>query len=404
MRFCLFLGVFILGFLAEIYAQKPGKTISRKWLCSVKIQDKTIDFTLEEISGTGKTDQYILWNGRERIELNKNTRAGDSLQCPISVFESKLIFPARLTDSFSGFYVIDKNQRLPFNAELIQKNGIGKPGISEQYKGSWNLYFHDGGLPNDSGVLVTQLRGDSIYGTILHEKGDYRFLNGRAGLNAYLQTIDGGHNYRFDFTAKGDSLFGTFIYSPKGTKLFYGIKTKEAKLKNGFESTKIASDERFRFNAKDENGKLINQSFGPIQKKAIVLQILGSWCPNCLDETKFLTAAHSRKPKNVEFLGLAFENKPDLKKAFERINILKNRLNVPYPIFYGGKTNKDSVKAAFPFLPKIFAFPTTVFIKADGTVYKVHSGFSGPATGRFYTGWETEFYEILKEIDPDAKK
>ena len=62
------------------------------------------------------------------------------------------------------------------------------------------------------------------------------------------------------------------------------------------------------------------------------------------------------------------------------------------------------MKAAVPFLPKIFAFPTTVFIKADGTVYKVHSGFSGPATGRFYTGWETEFYEILKEIDPDAKK
>jgi len=403
-RSLLILSLLLLIFQSAAKAQKPIKTISQKWLCSIKIQDKTIDFKLEAKTGKTFPAQYYLWNGKERIDLNKNIKVGDSLHCPISVFESKLIFPIKLTDSFSGFYVNSKNQRLPFEAKIISAAfEISKPRILEQYRGNWNLYFHDGGLPTDSGVLITELKGDSIYGTILTETGDYRFLNGKVGSNAYLQTLDGGHSYRFDYGVKKDSIFGTFIYGPKGTQLFYGIKTKAPKLKDGFESTKVGPYEQFRFTAKDESGNAITQSYLPIQKKAVVLQILGSWCPNCLDETKFLTSVYSQKPKNVEFLGLAFERKPDLRLAYERINVLKTRLKVPYPIFYAGQANKDSAKTAVPFLPKVFAFPTTVFVKADGSIYKVHSGFSGPATGQFYKDWETEFYKILKEIDPDLK-
>ena len=403
MRLLLVLTGFFLMTQVKTNAQKSIKKLPKKWRCIVKIQDKTIDFTLEEKPGKIIPAQYILWNGTEKIDLNKNIKVGDSLYCPISVFESKLIFPIKLSNSFSGFYVNAKNQRLPFEAKLIPvTEGFSKSRIPTKYRGSWKLYFHDGGLPTDSGVLVTQLRGDSIYGTILTETGDYRFLNGRAGEVAYLQTIDGAHTYRFDYEAKNDSLFGSFIYGPKGTQLFYGLKIKEPILKDGFEITKAGSDEKFRFTAKDEEGKIINQSDALVRNKAVVLQILGSWCPNCLDETKFLTSAYAHKPKNVQFLGLAFERKPNLKQAYERINILKSRLKVPYPIFYGGMANKDSAKLAVPFLTKVFAFPTTVFIKSDGSIYKVHSGFTGPATGKFYSDWVSEFNTILKEIAPEG--
>ncbi len=400
--FCLIL-ICLVSLSTESPAQKSTKVSSEKWICKVKIQDKTIDFYLVRKHWKGVSDQFILWNGKEKIDLNKKTEIGDSLNFPISVFESKLIFPRKLTSSFSGFYINSKNQRLPFFAEkVIQRIDYQKAKSAIKIKRNWKIYFHEGGMPTDSGLLVTQQNGDSIYGTILSETGDYRFLNGKVSNNtAYLQTLDGGHSYRFDYEVKNDSLFGTFIYGPKGTQLFYGFKSNVTELQSGFELSKGWIGKKLQFKARDESGNEVNQSLGLLQNKALVIQILGSWCPNCLDETRFLSAAFSQKPKGVEFIGLAFERKPDLKQSFDRINVLRSKLKVPYPIFCGGYANKDSAKLSVPFLTKVFAFPTTVFVKADGTIYKVHSGFSGPATGNIYKDWEFEFNRILNAIDPD---
>jgi thiol-disulfide isomerase/thioredoxin len=400
--FCLIF-ICLVSSTIESQAQKSAKVSAEKWICKVKIQDKTIDFYLVRKHGKGVSDQFILWNGKEKIDLNKKTEIGDSLNFPLSVFESKLVFPRKLTNSFSGFYINSKNQRLPFDAEKVfQSIDFQKAKSAIKIKRNWRIYFHEGGMPTDSGLLVTQQNGDSIYGTILSETGDYRFLNGKISNNAfYLQTLDGGHSYRFDYDIKGDSILGSFIYGPKGISLFYGLKSNETELKSGFEISKGGVGKKLQFRARDESGNEVNQSLGLLQNKALVIQILGSWCPNCLDETRFLSAAFSQKPKGVEFIGLAFERKPDLKQSFDRINVLRSRLKVPYPIFYGGSANKDSAKAAVLFLDRVFAFPTTVFVKADGTIYKVHSGFSGPATGKIYKDWESEFNRILNAIDPD---
>ena len=398
--------LFLFGSFLSLFteAQKSKNLISEKWQCEVKIQDKTIGFELEKLNSKSGVDHYILWNGRERIALNHNKKEGDSLICPISVFESRLIFPVKKGVNFSGFYINAKNQRMPFEARKSPLKNVEAAPLS-QFAGNWKMYFHEGGLPTDSGILITEIKNGKIYGTILNETGDYRFLNGSGtGLSSFfLQTLDGGHSYRFDFELQKDSLTGTFIYGPKGIDLFYGYKTRETNVKNGFEISKVGEGKRFSFKAKDENGNLIDQTFPLIKNKGLVLQILGTWCPNCLDETKFLTEAYAQKPENVEFIGLAFERKPDLKQAFQRINILKSRLKVPYPIFFGGPSSKDSARASVPFLDKVFAFPTTVFIKADGSIYKVHSGFSGPATGKLYDAWKNEFSLLLKEINPGKK-
>ena len=398
--------ILILLWIQSLFAQNKHGGVTKHWLCSVKIQDKTIDFVLSSNSSVTKIPNYILWNGRERIDLYNNKRIGDSLHCPVSVFESKLILPLQPIEKFAGYYITSKNQRLPFSAVQLTttKRTNSNPDLesNQKFKGTWKIYFHQGGLATDSGILITTLKSDSIYGTILTETGDYRYLNGKinAENTAYLQTLDGAHNYRFDIKLVKDSIVGTFIYRPKGTDLFYGIKTQNAIQKSGFEAFKTTGAVKFNFTGSDETGRKINEQHVGFKNKGLVLQILGTWCPNCLDETRFLTEAYANKPKNVEFIGLAFERNPEHKAAFERINVLRAKLKVPYQIYLGGIANKDSAKLVVPFLSKVFAFPTTVFVKADGSILKVHSGFSGPATGKLYTEWKKTFYEILKEITP----
>jgi len=51
-----------------------------------------------------------------------------------------------------------------------------------------------------------------------------------------------------------------------------------------------------------------------------------------------------------------------------------------------------------PQLNGIASFPTTIFIDKKGNVRKVHSGFSGPATGKFYEEFKTEFNALIDEL------
>jgi thiol-disulfide isomerase/thioredoxin len=131
----------------------------------------------------------------------------------------------------------------------------------------------------------------------------------------------------------------------------------------------------------------------------LVVQVLGSWCPNCLDETRFLVEKYTTRPENVEFVGLAFERKSDFAYAKSRIEVVKNKLQVPYPMLIAGISNKDSAAKVLASISRVAAFPTTIFVRADGRVLKVHTGFSGPATGAFYEAWKKEFDLLVAEIN-----
>jgi len=106
----------------------------------------------------------------------------------------------------------------------------------------------------------------------------------------------------------------------------------------------------------------------------------------------------TNKPENVEFVGLAFERKNDLAYAYSRIGVVKSRLKVPYPIFWGGLASKDTASSVLPSITSVLSFPTTIFVKTDGSVLKVHTGFAGPATGTYFARWKEEFADLLKQI------
>jgi len=49
------------------------------------------------------------------------------------------------------------------------------------------------------------------------------------------------------------------------------------------------------------------------------------------------------------------------------------------------------VAASLPALNTFLSFPTTIFIGKDGKVSKIHTGFTGPATGKYYNQFVKEF-------------
>ena len=72
----------------------------------------------------------------------------------------------------------------------------------------------------------------------------------------------------------------------------------------------------------------------------------------------------------------------------------KDKMNIPFELFYGGKANKDTAAARFPMISGISAFPTMIILDKNNNIIRVHTGFDGPATSR-YDLFKKEFEEFI---------
>jgi hypothetical protein len=118
-----------------------------------------------------------------------------------------------------------------------------------------------------------------------------------------------------------------------------------------------------------------------------------------MDETKFLAPWYLKnKEKGIEIIGLAYEKKNDFEYAKKRLTNMKERLNVQYDIAFAGSTDKENTSKSLPMLNKVMAFPTTIFIDKKGKVRKIHTGFSGPGTGKYYEQFVEEFNETVNDL------
>ncbi|MAE47346.1 MAG: alkyl hydroperoxide reductase, partial [Planctomycetes bacterium] len=109
----------------------------------------------------------------------------------------------------------------------------------------------------------------------------------------------------------------------------------------------------------------------------------GTWCPNCTDEAKLLARLSPQyKKRGLQILGIAFEHGDDQKGQLARIQKWKAALQIPYPVILGGSSNKAKASKRFPIIDAVRAYPTTLFLNADGTTEAIHTGFTGPAAGK----------------------
>jgi thiol-disulfide isomerase/thioredoxin len=162
-------------------------------------------------------------------------------------------------------------------------------------------------------------------------------------------------------------------------------------LKEGFD--------KISFSFPDMEHNRISPSDEKYEGKVLILQIFGTWCPNCMDETKFLTQWYNdNHDRGVEILGLAYERKDDFDYASARVKKMKEKLGVPYDFVIAGTNDKEKAAETLPMLNKVIAFPTTIFIGKDGKVKHIRTGFEGPGTGIYYERFKERFNQIMGDL------
>ena len=250
--------------------------------------------------------------------------------------------------------------------------------------------------------LFTQ-KDNNISGTFRKNTGDTRYLSGITfGDSILLSTFDGAHPYLIKAVKKGDTIFGNLHYYSDSITEFWMIEDDDYELANSKSLTKLKDGfQSINFNFKNINGEFISLNDEQFKNKVVVVQILGTWCPNCLDETQFFLSYIEENPsQDLAFVGLSVEAAKTEERAMKRISSMIEKFDIPYPILLAqyGSTDKEIFLEKIPMLENIISYPTTIIIDKSGKVNSIHTGFNGPATGQAFIDYKNEFESEIKGL------
>jgi thiol-disulfide isomerase/thioredoxin len=177
------------------------------------------------------------------------------------------------------------------------------------------------------------------------------------------------------------------------------VRNEQFELTDPFEKTFLSGETSIAFEKPDLTGELYQFPNESTAGKVVILQVLGSWCPNCLDETVFFKQLHEKyADEGLMILALGYEIPDTYEGQRDRLLHYVDKLNVPYQVLVGGKVSKVDTAADFPALNDIFAYPTTIFFNRLGEVVKIHTGFNGPGTGAIYQQYVQETEKLIQKL------
>jgi len=253
------------------------------------------------------------------------------------------------------------------------------------------------------GLGIFSQKGNQVSGTFRKNSGDTRFLSGIvSGDSIYMSTFDGAHPYLIKAVKIGDTIKGNLYYQSNSITKFWMVSDDNYELPNKKELTKLKEGyNTIDFSFKNTKGEMISLSDDEFKNKVNVIQIMGTWCPNCLDETQFfLSYLKENKFEDLSFIALSFEAAKTEEKAMKRVQSLIDRFDIPYPVLLAQYGSTDTKLAAekLPMLDGIRAYPTTILVDKKGNVKSIYTGFDGPATGKAFEDFKNNFNQEILEL------
>lgn len=359
-------------------------------------------------SPAGPVTSAVIRNGSERIELTNVAVDAGRLEIHIDHYASSItavprdggrIWDGTWTRSGRGgkvtrmafFAMADPGYRFgPLNVE----GGAPQAEIS----GRWRATFSQSSEP-----AIGEFRraaDGTVEGTFLTPGGDYRYLAGDfADGRLRLSCFDGSHAYLFDARLQEDgTLAGHFWSGDSWHETWTAQRDDAAQLPDGFsmvQTTGRAELSQLCFRDLEGRERCLAELIG--DGRACVLEIFGSWCPNCLDASRLLDELQDKYAgRGLRVIGLAWEYTGDFQQDAAQVRRYLAHCRTKYPVLYGGPADREEIARKLPFIAGVKAYPTIIFLAADGTVNAIYTGFSGPATGGAYQQLRADFERIIE--------
>lgn len=348
-----------------------------------------------------------LINGDERIKIENlhfgrdRTSAKDTFQMDFSAFNTKI--NAFYEENFiEGNWEVPykENYTIPFLATYGQTHRFIETEQKNTYdfSGKWYVQFEYDD-PDSAYPAIGEFtqNGKDLQGTFKTETGDYRYLSGDAyGDKLRLSVFDGAHAFLFSGSVNQDTIYGEFRSGKHYKCKWRATKnsTSTRFLKDPYEMTKKTTEAPIEFSFKSSDNNFVSINDKVYNGKMKLINVMGTWCPNCRDEINFLKEIRGQFPE-IEIFSLAFERYRDENKALGVLQNYKKTMKFDWPLLLGGYADKSETSEVLSFVDKIYSYPTLLLVNSKNQIIDIHTGFYGPATPE-YESFKKEYTSKLQ--------
>jgi thiol-disulfide isomerase/thioredoxin len=367
------------------------------WRFELQYPNVAVPFLMELEPGK-KGWNAVLINGKERLELDPVVVQKGKWIIHLQTYQNYLEFSQLSPSKITGHFVKPNKspeERIPL---------VGYPGTFRRFdrspkkaevnlSGQWAMEITESDGKKVEAIALFDQSGNTLHASIMTPTGDYRYIDGYvSGSNFETGAFDGVYNFVFKGALDGKNLKGEI--AAKTIATFTAKRDDKARLPDPLKQTQV---EAIDFTFPDLNGK--NVSLKDFAGRPVIIQIFGSWCPNCIDELGFLGPWYEKNKKlGVEIVALSFERALGPEDALKHLKKVALKRAIPYPVLLAGTSSADSPANKLPGIKNFISFPTTIFLDKNHKVHKVHAGFNGPGTGMHYMEFQKMFNATIEEL------
>jgi len=409
--FTLLLAILVLSSCTTIESKKEEVQLNTgQWLFEMDLKKASLPFEAILKEENGVYNLTIL-NAEEKIYTEELSIRNDSLFIDLPVFESSFYLKINAQDQLSGVwinYYKSKDYKINVEARHTEDERFSniqtKQGETSELHRKYRVSFSPGTEDEYPAIGLFKMNGQRVEGTFATETGDYRFLEGVSiGNKLYLSTFDGSHAFYFEASIKDSSLENGVFYSGiHFEEGWVGQKDDEFSLRDPDSLTFSNDSSAITFELENEKGIMVSLENERFDGKVKLIQIMGSWCPNCLDESLYFTELNKKyKEEGLEIIALAFERTKSKEQAIKNINRLRDQKGIDYTTLLGGHNRDQHPMDVFPMLNHIMSYPTTLYLDKENKIRKIHTGFYGPGTGDLYDEYKKETEAFIESLLSD---
>lgn len=350
----------------------------------------------------------VVHNQDEAIQVDSVSVAGDSIRIRMPFFDSEFRGAIAGDSLFSGVwanYYKGPHYTIPFTAVAGVQPRFKVPAskAGQDISGDWEVHFINPGEADEPAIGIFSIEDGRVKGSFATETGDLRFLEGIIGGDSlFLSSFNGSQAYLFRAALHGDSITGEFRSGKSHVQRWRAVRNAQFALANDETLTELDPAHAVDFSFSGPDGRLHTLADKQYQGKVVVLDIMGTWCPNCIDEARLLKELHGKyNAQGLEVVALSFERSTDTAVAMAALRRFRNNLGIPYTLLLAGTMHRDSVAMRLPYIKQLKAYPTTILVGRNGQVRHIYTGIYGPGTGarysRFRERMENALVDLLRE-------